>query len=258
MTAPRPLWVRIVVELGPLVLLLAAYDSLRSIAPLVNHRVHFTEMVRFDRSLTGGDIPTYYLQKWLYHGHLNWYDFYFYALYMLHFIIPLILAVLIWRYRPYLYRRYMIAFLLLSYAAFMTYLAFPAAPPWMASEMHLITQIHKISTDVWWALGVRDITAFYKTISPNLVAAVPSLHAAYPTMILLFITRAFGWRWGLALAWYPASIWLGVVYMGEHYVFDVLLGISYAVIAFVVTEWAFKRYTVGLTARTSKLSQQVS
>jgi hypothetical protein len=244
-------------QFGPFIVLLLAYDSLRSFAPLVNHRVHYLEMVHFDRWLAGGILPTVQLQHWWYHGHLSWYDFYFYLLYMCHFLIPLLVAVLIWRYRAMHYNRYITAFLLLSYAGFLTYIAFPAAPPWMASEMGLIDPIHKISTDVWWSVGVHDYPSIYKSLSPNLVAAVPSLHAAYPTLIALFIWRAFGWRWMLAMIWYPLSIWTGIVYMGEHYVFDALIGIFYAISSFLVTNAVFDRYGADMRRTHARLRAHI-
>jgi membrane-associated phospholipid phosphatase len=72
------------------------------------------------------------------------------------------------------------------------------------------------------------------------VAAIPSLHAAYPLLLLLFAWRFFGLR-ALVLAPYVAGVWLAVVYMGEHYVFDVLVGAAYSVAAFVLTEVALPR-----------------
>lgn len=233
---------RFLIQFGPFILLLLAYDSLRGFAPLINHRVHFTEMINFDQWLFGGVLPTHQLQAWWYHGHVMWYDFYFYFLYMLHFISPIILALAIWRWRPRFYNRYIVALLILSYMAFLTYVAFPAAPPWMASELGYISNVHKISTDVWWAMGVHNFPTIYAKLSPNMVAAVPSLHAAYPTMILLFIYLAFGWRWALAFCWYPISVWIGIVYMGEHYVVDALIGIAYVVIAYGLTALLFRHY----------------
>ncbi len=232
---------------GPFVILLLSYDSLRGLAPLLNKHVHFWEMINFDRWLAGGELPTTRLQHALYVGHIRWLDFYFYGLYMCHFVAPLVFGVLIWRLRPMHYNRYIAAFVLLSYAGFLTYVAYPAAPPWMAAERGLIEPIHKISTDVWWAIGVKDFPSVYRQFSPNLVAAVPSLHAAYPTLIVLYVRRAFGNRWALALSWYPLSIWIGIVYMGEHYAVDAILGAAYAVGAFMMTNRIFDRY--GASAR---------
>lgn len=230
------------VNFGPFVVLLLAYDSLRGIVPYISKNVHFTEMIDFDKWLFGGQLPTAVLQKWLYHGQAAWYDFYFYLVYMAHFIAPMVLAVLIWKLRPMHYLRYVLAFLILSYSGFLTYIAFPAAPPWMASQMGLIDPIQKISTDVWFALGVHSFPTIYEKFSPNLVAAVPSLHAAYSLMIVLFIGRAFGRKWALAFSWYPLSLWFGIVYMGEHYVVDVLIGILYTLGAYGLTSVIAKRY----------------
>jgi membrane-associated phospholipid phosphatase len=127
------------------------------------------------------------------------------------------------------------AFVGLSFAGFITYVLFPAAPPWMASDHGLIPHIHRISSNVWSVMGVDNFSELYSKFSPNDVAAVPSLHAAYPTLTLLFSAKIFGWRrmWWLAI--YPISLWIGVVYLGEHYVTDVLLGIGYAVVAYMVS-----------------------
>lgn len=231
-----------IVNFGPFVVLLLIYDSLRGFTPYLNKHIHYLQMPNFDRWLTHGTLPTSWLQHHLYNGHLSWYDYYFYTLYMCHFLAPLLVAVAIWKWRPQHYNRYVMAFLLMSYAGFVTYILFPAAPPWLAAQLGYIPPIHRISSDVWWALGVHDFSTLYSKFSPNEVAAVPSLHSAYPVMILLFLRQAFGWRWALAFVWYPISMWIGVVYMGEHYVFDVILGIVYALAAYGITNWFLDRY----------------
>lgn len=224
----------------PFLVLLVTYDAMRGLIPYVSKHVHFTMMINFDRWIGFGQLPTVTLQHWLYHGYLMWYDFYFYGLYMLHFLTPVLVGVLIWQTRPKAYWRYMWSFIVLSYAGFVTYFVYPAAPPWMASEQGLIPTIRKISTDVWWAFGVHDFPSLYRKFAPNPVAAVPSLHAAYPFLIVLYVWKLYGWKWGLPAMLYPLSIWFGVVYLGEHYVFDVLLGILYAAVAFIAVEWFFR------------------
>jgi hypothetical protein len=221
----------------PVVALLISYDALRGIVPLISHRVHYWPMINFDRWLFGGQLPTNMLQNLWHPGSaLHWYDFYFYALYMLHFLIPFGVAALIWKYRPNRFWQFGGALLLLSYAGFITYIIFPAAPPWMASDMHLIPHLTKISTDVWWSWSVHSLPNIYETFNPNPVAAVPSLHAAYPTLEFWFIRRFFGWKPAALFLVYAASLWIGVVYLGEHYVFDVLLGMIYGTSAFWISE----------------------
>lgn len=212
----------------PFIGLLLVYDSFRGIADDLNKSVHFTPMIRFDTWLFNGTLPTAWLQNLLWHGHVSWYDFYFYFFYTIHFLAPVLVALLIWWKRDKLYWPYMWAFILLSFAGFVTYVLFPAAPPWMASEQGYIPPIHHISSDIWYAMGITNYSEIYSKLSPNEVAAVPSLHAAYPTLMLLFVAKAFGWRRVWWLIFYPISLWIGIVYLGEHYVFDALLGILYA------------------------------
>lgn len=237
----------------PFLGLLLVYDSFRAIADELNRAVHFLPMINFDRLVFGGTLPTVWLQHLLWHGHVSWYDFYFYFLYVIHFVAPVLVALLIWWRRDKLYWPYMWGFVLLSFAGFFTYVIFPAAPPWMASQFGLIEPIHRISSDVWYAMGVTNFSEIYTRLSPNEVAAVPSLHAAYPTLVLLFLARAFSWRrvWWLAI--YPISLWIGIVYLGEHYVFDALLGILYAYISFRVSvnffEWLWSGGYQRLTKR---------
>lgn len=225
----------------PFVAILIVYDSLRSIVPFFVHDVHFSEMIGFDKLFGGGQIPTVTLQHWLYHGQLHWFDYYFYFIYMLHFIAPFVIGLLFWRFRPRSYWRYITALLIMSYAAFVTYLLFPAAPPWMASNVGYIDPITKISSAVWWGWGIHSIPLLYSHLNPNPAAAIPSLHSAYPFLDLLFVNRLFGRRIALLFSIYPLSIWFGVVYLGEHYVIDVILGILYAYVAFHGVEYGFDK-----------------
>lgn len=225
---------------APFILLLLAYDSFRGIADDLNKNIHFYEMIDIDRAMFGGNLPTTALQEWWWNGHLQWYDFYFYLLYTFHFLAPLLLAVLIWKVRKSLYWPFVVGLVSLSFMAFVTYVVFPAAPPWMASELGLIEPLHRISSDIWQAMGVTNFSAVYASLSPNQVAAVPSLHAAYPVLFVLFTSKLFGlgktwWLW-----FYPLSVWLGIVYLGEHYVIDVILGLAYALAAYGGTMAYFK------------------
>jgi membrane-associated phospholipid phosphatase len=216
---------------APFVLLLLAYDSFRGIADDLNHHIHFFEMIGFDRLIWGGQLPTAWFQHIWWHGHIQWYDFYFYFLYTIHFVAPVMLAIIFWKVRSHLYWPFVFALVGMSFAAFITYILFPAAPPWMASDLHYVEPIHRISSDVWAAMGVSNFSEVYANLSPNPVAAVPSLHSAYPLLFVLFLAKAFGPRAWLFII-YPVSMWIGVVYLGEHYIFDVIAGALYAVVAF--------------------------
>jgi membrane-associated phospholipid phosphatase len=218
-------------HLGPVVAIILVYESFRGLVPSLNNHVHFTMMINADRVFSN-TLPTAWLQNFMWHGHVMWYDFVFYGAYMLHFILPLGLMILIWKFHDHHYWRVASSYLVLSFAGFLTFLLYPAAPPWMASDQGYIPHITRVSSEVFAAMGVHDFPSLYNKMAPNPVAAVPSLHAAYATLLVIFIWRYFGRKWGLVTIIYPALIWFGTVYMGEHYAVDELLGIIYAVAAY--------------------------
>jgi membrane-associated phospholipid phosphatase len=215
----------------PLVSLLLLYEFFRGVADDLNRTVHFTEMIAFDKWMFFGALPPSVLQSWWWVGSVQWYDFYFYFLYTIHFLMPVLLAVLLWKKADKYYWPFVWAIVGLSFAAFVTYIVFPAAPPWMAKDLGYISEpMTRVSSDVWAAMGIQNFSEVYATIPATPVAAVPSLHSAYPLLFSLFIIMAFGKKYLWVLI-YPVSMWVGVVYLGEHYVIDVILGAIYAAAA---------------------------
>ena len=136
-------------RIGPFVATLLAYESFRGLAPLLNSRVEYRLMIHIDRFMGGGTLPTQWLQLHLWHGSPRWFDYALYLVYMLHFILPISIALAIWRYKVELYWRYILTFVVVSFMGFATFVAMPAAPPWMASRDGYIQPITRISTDVW-------------------------------------------------------------------------------------------------------------
>ena len=118
----------------PFVALLLIYESFRGLVPQLNTHVNYLWMPAADRLVFFGHLPTQTLQQWLWHGHVQWYDFVFYGAYTLHFVLPFALAVLIWLKQDKEYWRFATTILLTSFLAFLTFLAFPAAPPWLAND----------------------------------------------------------------------------------------------------------------------------
>lgn len=225
----------------PFVALLLVYESFRGIAHSLNTHVNYLWMPSVDRWLFG-TLPTSWLQHHWWHGQVRWYDFAFYIFYMLHFILPLGLAIAVWKLRDRFYWQYVSSYVVLSFSGFLTYLAFPAAPPWMASDKGLIEPITRISSSVWYALGIHDFPSIYNKLAPNPVAAVPSLHAGYATLFVILMYRLFGPRWALASTIYPIMIYIGTVYQGEHYAIDAILGIMYAIASYLLVDAAFNKW----------------
>lgn len=218
-------------RLLPFVLILLVYDSFRGIADNLNTHVNYTFMIDADRFLFG-DLPTATLQNWLWDGRVQWFDIALYLPYMLHFVLPVGMAIVVWKNRRKLYWNYVAAFSVVSFAAFFTFILFPAAPPWLAVENGYLEGIRRISSDVWFALGISDFPSVYNQISPNPVAAMPSLHAAWAILLYIFVLKLYGRWWGLLALSYPLVIAFVIIYQGEHYVIDALVSVIYALGAY--------------------------
>ena len=128
---------------------------------------------------------------------------------------------------------YVVGMVGLSYMAYFTYLVYPAALPWLAAQRGFIPQIVHVA-DVAFSQFSPFIAlpTVYKYIAPNLTAAVPSLHAAYPFFTLFFIGQKHP-KTVLFLILYAVGVAFAVIYLGDHYFFDVALGLAYAYLAFL-------------------------
>ena len=211
---------------------LLTYDYLRGWVPRLIQTANIYPMINFDKFLFGS-IPTNTLQAMLYsNGKVAWYDYLGTVLYMSHFIAPMLFGFIFWLKDRKLFKRYFLALLLLSYLAFATYIIFPAMPPWMAAQNGIIPEVFKVMDQVFTSFAKPvDLPSVYKFVGVNLVAAVPSLHAAYPFLTFLFLRRKYGYK-ALVFLPYLLGIWFSIVYMGEHYVFDIIVGVVYAAIIF--------------------------
>lgn len=222
----------------PLIALLFGYEYVRGLVPILNDRVHLEPMIQFDRLLFGA-VPTVSLQaRYFNPGSPHWYDYAAVCLYLLHFVVPLAAGFLFWVHDRRMFREYAVGILLLSYLAYLTYLLYPAAPPWMAAQVGSIGDVRKI-LDVTFS-EFRDpiyLPSLYYKLGVNQVAAVPSLHAAYPMLVALFVGEKLP-KMIPFLAAYVLSVWMAIVYLGEHYAFDVFLGAIYAVVSYgLVAYW---------------------
>jgi hypothetical protein len=236
-------WKRVVVDWFPFYVLLTLYDMLRGSAGtwLMPHAV---PQIRVDEFLFGGTAPTVTLQHALYTpGVAHVWDYAAFAVYMTHFVVPFVVAGLLWKFAHDRFRRFALLFVLLTFAALLTYALYPAVPPWMASQNGFLPPTAKIIDEMWTHVHVGNGSGIFSGTGhfADPVAAVPSLHAAYPMLLALFFWKAAGrWRWLLAL--YPVAMALTLVYTAEHFVIDIMLGWLYAVGVFVFGNWLFDRY----------------
>jgi membrane-associated phospholipid phosphatase len=224
-------WGGLLLEWLPFFALLVAYDRLRGAVSVAPAQAHVDAQLAFDKALGAGAVPTVWLQQHLWHaGHPRWYDYGVWAVYMTHFFAVWVTAAVIWRVARERFRRYAATAVALSLSAFATYWAFPAQPPWMAGESIRMASVDRIVPEVWDQLGVGTAQSIYENRDfVNPVAAMPSLHAAFPLMLLLFFWSSGRWV-RLALGLYTLAMAFTLVYGGEHFVADILAGWAMALV----------------------------
>jgi membrane-associated phospholipid phosphatase len=235
---PREM-LRLVVDWAPMVIVLGAYDFTRGAADKLGIGVHSHPMIDFDKAVFFGQTPTEWLQHHLYDPNvLSAWNVVFTLIYTSYFITPFALAGWLWaRDRP-AYLRFIKRLVTLAIAGVITYILFPAAPPWLAAEEGLLHEVTRTTAEGWRIIGVGTSILFSEgQASVNLVAAVPSLHAAFTMLVALALWPRVPWPWARPpLLLYPAAMGLALMATGEHYFFDVLLGWVYA--GAVLVGWA--------------------
>ncbi len=234
---------RVVIDWLPFYILLTLYDILRSSAGtwLMPHAI---PQIRIDEWIFGGTAPTVTLQHTLYTpGVARPWDYMAFAVYMTHFVVPFAIAGFLWKFAHDRFRRFATLFVLLTFAALVTYALYPAVPPWLASQTGFLPPTAKIIDEMWTHVRFGNGSGIFSGTGhfADPVAAVPSLHAAYPMLLVLFFWKSVGrWRWLLVL--YPIAMGFTLVYTAEHFVIDILLGWLYAVFVFVVGNRLFDWY----------------
>lgn len=134
--------------------------------------------------------------------------------------------------RQFLY--FALTFLLVNLLGFVVYYLYPAAPPWYVQQHGFAFQPLKLASTG----GLAKFDAYFhielfKSIyakGSNVFAAMPSLHSAYPVIVVYY---AFKNRLGLVkyiFALVMIGIWFTAVYASHHYVLDVMAGILCATI----------------------------
>jgi membrane-associated phospholipid phosphatase len=241
---------RLVVGFMPVIVFLYAYDLLRGTADGFSSHVYALPQLRVDEWLFGGTAPTITLQRWLYTpGAVHPWDYAAIVVYLTYFVVPITVAAIAWYRAPAVFGRFVTLWIGLSFAALVTYALYPADPPWLASRHGFLPHVVRIAPQLTRDLGVDLTRVMGSKDYVNKVAAVPSLHAATALLIsMVFWSRTVRWRWLLVL--YPLAMAMALVYLGEHYVSDVLLGWLYAVLVFVFggrlyDRWSARRARAG-------------
>jgi membrane-associated phospholipid phosphatase len=104
------------------------------------------------------------------------------------------------------------------------YFAVPTAPPWWASEQgHIEGKLERYMVRVGKRTWRKAWPRMYGSLGGNPWAAMPSLHFATSVMAAIHLSEA-GRTQGIVGWSYALTLGFALVYLGEHYVTDLIAG----------------------------------
>jgi hypothetical protein len=221
---------------------LALYVLTTRAVPDLGMKVHYTPQIDAERILGFGTLPTTWLQDHLYRGGTGPLELFSLFMYISHFLAPLLLAFLIWAaWDRRGFSDLLFGILAVSVLADITFVLAPTAPPWLAAQHGLIEPVQPILKDALYSIHLDAFAAEKGNGSKyNVVAAIPSLHAAWPVICLLVIRKHRLPRWlFVAQLAITIGVFFAIVYTGEHYLIDALVGVVYAFAAWWLLQLAF-------------------
>ncbi len=219
------------------------YDSMRIMPNYKVSTPHIAEPYNFEKLLFGikhlGNILTpneYFLV--VNNSILDFLSGFFYLNWM---PVPIGFGIYLYFTNKKLFLEYSLAFLLVNIIGFVIYYLYPAAPPWYIQkygfEFHPGVPGNRAGLLRFDELvGIPVFKSIYNK-NANVLAAMPSLHAAYPVIVFYYAYKKGVSR--LAMFFFLIflfGIWFSAVYSSHHYVIDVLAGISVAIFTLIVFE----------------------
>ena len=236
---------RFLVDWSPFIVFWVLYDMMRGVADSIRGVIHIVEPYTWEMNcfgwMCGGKIPAFWCQEWQQVIEGTFYkpiiDIMSANFYTAHFAIPLLLGWILWHTTDdrRMFYRFVYTLLVLDLLALITFMLYPAAPPWYVmgygfeqpdptSSFWGISAGSLINVDK--LLGMNFFTTVWDNFNANHFAAVPSLHGAYPVVISVFVYIKFkkfiGW-----LLFYIFGTWFAAVYLNQHYIVDLLIGAVY-------------------------------
>ena len=210
---------------------LSAYEMPHDDPRTLQRRVRVDYPVRVDRLLGRGVLPTLRLQRALRRsGRFTRVDKVLVWAHWIWFLVPHSTLVYVLLFHRERFERSAV----MTYAVFdlgaVVYWALPTAPPWYAAQHGRVPAggtppLQRMMVAYGESFWGERWAPLYGFFGGNPLAAMPSLHFATSAMAAHLLAEtgpvagAVGWTYALTLG-------LALVYLGEHYVVDLLAGLA--------------------------------
>lgn len=206
----------------------AHYDMPDDDPDWMGRRLKVRYPIRTDLLIGRGELPTVRLQRLLGRpGHVRKHDVLLSWLHWSWFLVPHGSVAYVLARKPEKFEK--VAALMA--ATFDTGVCFywlvPTAPPWWAGEHGYAPPMRRIMVETGTQFWGRLWQRLYDSLGRNPFAAMPSLHFATSVQAARVLREvgpveaAVGWT-------YAAGLGFALVYLGEHYVTDLIAGLALA------------------------------
>ena len=173
-----------------------------------------------ERALFGDSLPSQILQGWFYDPHhLHWWDASLAVVHVSFFIIPFAMAITLFVLQRTAFLQYSVATAICFGLGIIGFLLLPTAPPWMSDA----PTVERITHHIVFTRGDAATSEPGFSFEPNHLAAMPSIHVGAAVLVWL-ASRTFGRKTGWCGLLYAVAMSVSVVYLGEHFLLDVIGG----------------------------------
>ncbi len=206
----------------------AAFDMPDDDPEALLRRLKVDYTIRVDRAIGAGTTPTIRLQRALgREGHVGPLEYGLSAVHWSWFFVPHgTLAYILLRHREH-YQRSAVLMAACFDLGCVIYWLLPTAPPWWAGANGNMPPVRRIMAEAGERFWRRLWNPLYHSLQGNPFAAMPSLHFGTSVMAARILSQVGPGH--AALAWgYALTLGFGLVYLGEHYVIDLLAGLALA------------------------------
>lgn len=215
-------------EFTPFLILLLSYEALQGVAGTLVSSHQIFSLYQIDAGLWGtdftGDVQTMFYSPYVTDAATLFYS--------LHFPMVAVSAILLWYSSKLYYKRYVYALLISSYFSLVVFLIMPTAPPWYEGAAVNLVQHPQSSSAVMGLFST--INSLTSSIEADKFAAFPSLHTAYALLFAYFTTKIRR-AYGLITIPISAAVLFSTLYLGQHYLIDLIGGGLVAASAIVIS-----------------------
>jgi membrane-associated phospholipid phosphatase len=210
------------------------YTILRAFADEAGFGVQFAYPIEVDRWLFRGIDPVVSIQSSIFRPPgVGFIDFFAVQVHWSFFVVPHVAALGVYIWQRELFWRYVVFMLAVQYAALVLFFLLPTAPPWLAARSGELDYVYRVMHFVGRSVDVDTYRTLYTALGePNSVAAMPSIHMGVTFAVFLW-ARRFVPRLARILLIYCVLMALSLMYLAEHYAFDLLVG---ALLAFGIDQ----------------------